>query len=113
VTDDEKLIAWAAGLFEGEGSLFAAKQNRPDRPHKIYVYQRMSVTSTDLDVLEKFQDVVQCGLIHFSRRAKLHHKDVYHWVCNNSNQTMMVVQAFWPYLGERRKQQAAEIGLNF
>lgn len=107
--NDEKLIAWAAGLFEGEGSLFVVTIRKPN---KEYYYTRITVTSTDLDVLVKFSQVVQCGAIYNTSRSNVpkHHKQKFWWQNNNIRKTQEVIEAFWPYLCERRRNKAIELG---
>ncbi len=59
--DDAGAAAWAAGLFEGEGCIYLKKHNRPGRGTHD---RRLYVTSTDLDVLQRFRSIVACGAIY-------------------------------------------------
>lgn len=96
-------IAWAAGLFEGEGSLFIANMRK-------YSYPRLNLKTTDLDVLQKFKDVVEVGSI-YKATTSVTQKEAWYWQVNGLDKCKKVIQDFWPYLGERRKAKAIEIGL--
>jgi hypothetical protein len=103
VTDDLKL-AWAAGLFEGEGCVSVEKRNGGRR-----VGIRLAVTSTDEDVLRAFQEAVRCGKVYgpYARNKSRqshqpHWKPKYHWVTNLAGDAYTLRDAFRPYLGQRR-----------
>lgn len=68
----EAEIAWAAGLFEGEGS-FCVNRRNGNRP-------RATMSMTDLDVMERFLEIVGVGKISkIGRKQKGHHKDAWQW----------------------------------
>lgn len=91
-------IAWAAGLFEGEGC-FSSSQNRV----------RASMASTDKDVLEKFRGIVDCGSIGpGGRLAKAHHKECWQWWANGDD-FVKVFLMLEPWLCERRRKKGAEV----
>ncbi len=70
----EEEIAWAAGLFEGEGCFSSTCEKTP----------RASMASTDLDVLERFAKIVGCGSIKPThRKQKAHHKSSWQWYSLN------------------------------
>lgn len=102
-------IAWAAGLFEGEGYITLMRvKARPDSLHLI----RLGITMTDQDVLERFCRAVECGRVtgphrHGDRPA--HHKPVYRWGIGNRADVERILVAFLPWLGERRAAKANEM----
>lgn len=67
-------LAWAAGLFEGEGSCFARKK---DSGHH---YIELSLASTDEDVLRRFHDAVGVGTVHGPRKLP-GRKPIWTWRC--------------------------------
>ena len=109
---EDVAIAWAAGLFEGEGSIFLANQaSKTKSKTVVYTYARMNLKMTDRDVVERFQGIVGCGAIYFKPKAQATWKDAWNWQLNDRAACARVVEMFWPYLGERRKLKAAECGL--
>jgi hypothetical protein len=104
----ETEIAWAAGLFEGEGCVtWAVRPGLPSRlpsPHLI-------VVSTDHDVLVKFCQVVDCGTVARRRqwKAKAHWKKTWQWECRRWEDVLPLLGALLPYLGERRSDRAMTI----
>ncbi|MBW7998502.1 MAG: hypothetical protein FVQ81_18400 [Candidatus Glassbacteria bacterium] len=90
-------IAWAAGLFEGEGNLYLQK-TRPGPPQP-----QMSLSMTDPDVVQRFRDIVNCGNIRIHEDQKHpHFKRQYRWRLCSWERVSEVVDLFKPYLGERR-----------
>lgn len=90
-------IEWAAGLFEGEGSIVV----RPER-NSI----QLTVYSTDRDVLEMFLEAVEVGSIKGPRKREPH-KDMWEWHAYSTN-ARLVLEALLPHLGTRRLAKATE-----
>jgi hypothetical protein len=70
-------IAWAAGLFEGEGCITVTNRVLTAR-----------VTNTDAEILERFIDVVDRGVLYgpydrSQERDGFQRKPIYHWVAQN------------------------------
>ena len=86
-------IAWAAGIFEGEGSIRKARNG-------------LKVAMTDLDVLEKFQSIVGVGSIRPYKLQRSHHKQGYDWACWKAADVKHVLNLFLPYFGNRRAYHA-------
>jgi len=96
-------IAWAAGLFEGEGCI----TKQPRRPHQ----PRLQLASTDRDVVEQFREVIGCGSISLmsrSERLTENPKPIWAWVAV-SNSAVQVLHELLPYLGKRRSAKAREV----
>lgn len=85
-------VAWAAGLFEGEGC-FDCKCGAL-RP-------RASMQLTDLDVLQKFVKVVGTGTIRTAKRKHAHHKPTWQWYTDERG-FRKLLSMFRPFLGKRR-----------
>ena len=93
-----KTIEWAAGLFEGEGSLSKDKQN----------LWTLKVGMTDEDVVNAFADICELkvnGPYHPTGDRK-HHKK--YWVTKSKMRSKVryLVEKLLPYLGERRAYNA-------
>jgi hypothetical protein len=99
---DQNMIGWAAGLFEGEGCISLSLSSRP----KGYPRPRLSVTSTDLDVLEKLLSVVGFGYIDGPKQVRTN-KPFWTWRCAAADEVATVLTAFLPYLGKRRSAKVA------
>lgn len=100
---DRVSIAWAAALFEGEGCIRATNATAlPGRK-----YQHLSLAMTDLDVVDRFHEIVGPGrrsVIHQERR-----KPMYRWECGKFEDVQAIIAAFWPFLGLRRRAKAMEV----
>lgn len=74
---------------------------------------RLSMGSTDRDVLERFTAVVGAGRVlgpyrPNGKNTPLGRKPIYHWRISTVRETQRILRLFWPYLGERRRAKAAE-----
>jgi hypothetical protein len=100
---EELDIAWAAGLFEGEGTIV-------DSTGSV----QLRVKMTDLDVLEKLFDVFGVGGIYGpyesgSRDGRVR-KPHWIWICPEPF-VRKVFAAMMPWLGQRRIARARELVL--
>ena len=101
-------IAWCAGLFEGEGSIFIASQIRTNG--KRYQYARATLKMTDLDVIEKFHQLVGCGIVVKQTKPQSENRKLtYCWQLTTKNELIDLMLKFYPYLGERRKAKIKEV----
>jgi hypothetical protein len=105
-------IAWAAGLFEGEGSVFVhtGKPGTGKQPRRNYsITLTVALTTTDHDVILRFREAIGVGRINSEPRPRRdrpgHHKLAYLWRAYSAD-AATVLDLFWPYLGERRQEQA-------
>jgi hypothetical protein len=91
--------AWAAGLFEGEGS-FGLRSNGT---------VLLTLGSTDKDVIERFRTVIATGRISSQppgrnrRRKRLWRVDVI-----QVDEVLRVINVLYPWLGARRRARADE-----
>lgn len=99
-------IAWAAGVYEGEGTVYM--QVRPDGSRSPIAI--LKVTMSDLDVIERLRLITGRGSVALAGRRKRaeHHKTLYRWITYGSN-ARAVIDLFWPWLGNRRREQAATV----
>ena len=93
-------VAWAAGFFEGEGSVKRGGKG------KWWAHARLG--NTDFDVLDRFQRAVKFGIVYgpYPNRQKKGYKDYGVWRSHHHELTQQLVALFWPWLGERRREQA-------
>jgi hypothetical protein len=84
---DRAATAWLAGLIEGDGCIRASE---------------LAVQSVDRDVIERAKHVAGCGQIYFSRRQKVHHRDLYAWKVTSRWNIDRVLAAIEPWMLSRR-----------
>jgi hypothetical protein len=104
-------IAWAAGLFEGEGCInYGVGRVASGRPR---TRRRLNLEMKDEDVVRRFADIVDAGTVRVSRRRnrvnREHHHTIYIWECGRWADTERILHAFLPYLGARRAAKAREL----
>lgn len=100
-------LAWAAGLFDGEGSTCLLKH----RTHDGYFYLEASITQSSKngppEVLVRFRDLMAAGRVYgpYPPRppARL---PVYRWKLYPRPAIERVVGAIWPWLGPIKRAQA-------
>lgn len=102
-------IAWAAGLFEGEGSFNTTCPHKGRGLTKRYL--RLTMQSCDLDVLERFQRIVGVGAIYAVRPdpRRPDAKRIWSWVASGERVFVEILGLFMPYLGKRRRERAVEL----
>lgn len=96
MTDTE--TAWVAGLLEGEGSFLAV--GRPEAPKR----PRVSMQSTDLDVLTRLRDTTGVGTIH-QIRSRPNRKPCWGWSVQRYGDAVWLMDAVYDLMGERRRCQ--------
>lgn len=99
-------LAWAAGLFEGEGSFFNGRDHQGIKSFNVCIG-----SFTDLDVLEKFHKATNyLGKIHGPYYPKTSDgrpkKTTWSWSVKNFEGAQTAMAMFWPWLGSRRKEAA-------
>ena len=92
-------IVWAAGLFEGEGCIYI-NSNR--------IYAQLILQMTDLDVMERFVDVVGHGNLNGPYWQKNSTKPCWRWAVSKSSELQRILKMFLPHLGIRRAEKAIE-----
>ena len=93
-------IVWAAGLFEGEGSITHAA-NYPKKTH-------LSLAMTDEDVMERFVDVIGCGKLYGPYCYKKKSKPFWQWTIWKKSEVLRILKMLLPHFGKRRSQRAIE-----
>jgi hypothetical protein len=103
--DNKDLIAYAAGLFDGEGSINYAKYkcNKPNGKTYLKWNVAMEVAMSDLDCIKNFYDIVKVGSIHFKGIGKgsLAKKDQWRWRCSHQK-AFHLAKLFLPYSVTKR-----------
>lgn len=99
--------AWAAGLYDGEGSLYLLDH----RSHDGYKIAEMAITQASdsgvPEVLERFARVVGTGHIYGPYRQSSSTLAVYRWKSVVHSRIDETTQALWPWLGPTKRAQAS------
>ena len=98
-------LAWAAGLFEGEGSIVKGKRGEGGGQNRS---PRLALSMTDEDIVRRFAGIVDCGTISLYQPPFENRKLQYKWSCSRFEHVQAIVAVFWPWLGERRRAKAHE-----
>ena len=109
MTLDREELAYAGGLFEGEGTIYV----RNLTPPKAWICLAMS----DREPIERFQAAVGgFGKIYgpYQKKKKLTRngnlpKPMYVYHLYDFEKVQAVVAMLWPWLGPRRRGQAATV----
>lgn len=85
--NNQDLIGYAAGLFDGEGNVNYAQYQRKSQNKKTYLKWNiaMEIAMTDLDCIKNFYDIVGVGSIYFKGVSKgsMGKKDQWRWRCSH------------------------------
>ena len=92
-------LAWAAGLFEGEGSIFLHQR-------KSHSTLALGLNMTDEDSVRRFAKAVGVGNVTGPHETT--HKPRWQWRCDGFGKAQAVIAMLWDGLGSRRKQRAKE-----
>lgn len=98
-------IAWVAGLFEGEGCITISRNNNPTNN----LYPRIWLAMVDKDIIARLDIIVGAGTIYTSYLKS--GKREYKWGLHSKPEIIEFIATVWPYLGERRRAKAIELGL--
>jgi len=98
-------ILWASGLLEGEGC-FTLATHKPKNRGRAYLYLRVDATSTDLDVLEKLQNIFG-GSLYFLNRDK--GKPIWRWCVQKLEDVYAICVAVYPFMCKRRQSRIREL----
>lgn len=99
-------IAWAAGLFEGEGCLNVYAR----ASGKLQVQMRLAMT--DFDVVDRFAEIVGCGHLrvrHGAAHMARGDKPLREWYLYEAARVIEIAELLLPHLGARRAAKAREV----
>lgn len=101
----EAEIAWAAGIFEGEGCFCIASERERAKGKTAL---RMDMAMTDFDTVERFARVMGVGRL-YPREKPGNLKDMLKWaVCDRSGYEH-AFGLLYPWLSVRRQVRGAEV----
>jgi hypothetical protein len=100
---DARELAWASGLFDGEGCITYGRDTR----YPKFVYVRLHLAMTDEDSVIRFRDALGFGLLTLPR-IRPGRKKLYQWRVNNFEQAQAAIALLWFGLNDRRRARARE-----
>ena len=97
-------LAWAAGLFEGEGCFTVSMV------HGRYPQPRVKLRSTDEDVVRRFHETVGFGTVREENWHTVHqgYKKQWEWFAR-ADEVVPVIDLLLPWMGTRRRARALEV----
>ena len=82
ITNDHLNLAWAAGLFDGEGSVTYKKYKEKKRNGTYDCWRiAMEVSMTDEPTIRVLHDILKVGTVNKKPRDKTGHKMQWRWRC--------------------------------
>lgn len=103
-----ELLAWAGGLYDGEGSASVS----PHRSHKGHFSQEVAVTqsgTTRPEVLERLRDIVSCGRIYGPYAQEGATLPVFRWKAAGHSDVGHVLYVLAPWIGSVKNEQARRV----
>lgn len=99
----DEWMAWAAGIFSGEGFTTGNGARTV----------RLGISNTNLDMLERFQEIMGCGRIKDKPLlGSLGRKPRWEWICDRRSDALSVLDRMWPWLTDEKRDQASRVIAN-
>lgn len=106
-------LAWLAGIIEGEGCVeFGLQKPRPGPPQYQSGprrYQRITVSMTDLDVIERVHHIASCGTITGPYWRPKSTKEIWVWTVQNRPGVVALLRMIHPWMGVRRRAKIEDL----
>lgn len=100
----ETEIAWAAGLFEGEGCITISHNSKT-----AYDQPRLKLSMVDVDVVERFAAIVGVGNLCDQRFKNPKFQKQRCWYAGARKDVTRVLNMLRPYFGDRRRARCDEV----
>lgn len=104
-TDDLMLLAWMAGVFEGEGSIRISRP-APRNMGSLCV----DLPNTDRTLIEPFQAMWGGSIKRYAQKPP--QREYYRWRCS-SRQAEEFLLSMWPLLGTEKYRGRCVVALDF
>ena len=103
---DNDMIAYCAGLFDGEGYVGYAQYNskRPNGKRGLKWNIQLEIAMADLDCIKNFYDIVGVGTVAFKKIGKgsMAKKPQWRWRCSHRS-ALKLAKLFLPYSVSKRE----------
>src|SRR5215471_13395567 len=101
-------IAWFAGVFEGEGSIYVRRFVR-GKAKTEHFHGGLRLQMTDEDVVRRIHQITGVGSVVSCRPTGLGSKRSWAWQVQDRAGFEIAVEMLRPYLGERRSAKLVEV----
>lgn len=92
-------VAWAAGFYEGEGTIYLSRTS-----------PRMYVTQVNVEPLSRFREVLGVGTVRGPYQQKNPgSQPIYKYTVNGLEKVQAIIAMIWPWLSDRRRAQATKV----
>lgn len=102
----EKIIAYTAGLVDGEGTVTLSRMKSNERRCPV-----VSVSSTTYELMLFMKEHFGGAISTLSRAADQGHKQAWHWQTSRNN-AIMLLSLIEPYMVEPAKKRRAQLVIN-
>lgn len=99
-------LAWAAGLFEGEGCFTVSHRKKAGR---VYGQLVATMTMADEDIVRRFHKIVGFGNFYDLGVPKMGNKPVWRWSVQSRADVRRFYELVEPWLGIRRLAQGEAV----
>ena len=111
---DPLIWAYIAGLVDADGTVvYWQTPRKPKRGGETLFNRgvRVSITMSDLDVLEKIRSLSGYGKIYLERRAGVQNatKNIYRWQVCAREDFLSITEQLLPYMGSRKGAKMMEV----
>lgn len=108
-TTDEVAFAWVVGLYEGEGTCYLTTNGR--KSYKSgWKLAFVSIQMADREPLDRVCEVLGYGKVNGpyapARGNTISRKPLYRWRVCAQREVLTFLEAAWPLLSQRRREQA-------
>lgn len=97
--------AWLAGLYEGEGTVVWNPPRKYDNGNRKGASMHLGIGMKDEDIIRRLPEIVGYGKVSVTNQYQT---PLFHWRVTRASEILLVLQVMWPWLGERRRQQASD-----
>ncbi len=97
MTETQK--AYLAGIIDGEGTVTLTRCHKNQTPSP-----QLSVSNTDLELLEYIQNLVGCGQIQAKKKSEPHHRQSWHWQTHSVRDNLYILEQIYPFLRVKKLQ---------
>jgi hypothetical protein len=102
---DRQELAWAAGLFEGEGCITVSHNGSGTKNQPV-----LRLNMIDEDTVRRFQRAVGCGPVKaYVFKSQGTRKPQFWWYVTSFEKVQAVLAMLWFGLGQRRRVRAVEV----
>lgn len=96
-------LAWAAGLYDGEGcTTYKSSTNRQPV---------MSISQNNPFVLKRFKQAVGVGEVYgpYVRKGKPNTRPIWNWQSGGFETTQVTIAMIWQWLSPQKREQAVKV----